>query len=378
MEGRSLQLVVVSVVLAFLALVATVLRFYARCLVRQKWGIDDYLTVTGLVLAWGVCADNIVGAVVAKVGTEVGATKGLGTTSFTTSHPTDDLAVVFGKQYFYSLQILHACAMPVIKLAVLAFYQRIFRTSHTFKIALKVIGIYIGAWWFSTMTVTIFQCWPIFYSVTALTNALSDIVILIVPIPVVQSLQMTSNHKFAVLGMLLTGSLVTIAGIARTISFFMMPDIFNYKENFSFLIWTSAEPTLAVISACLPTFRPFLTPLTSSPRLKSLVSKITSYGSHSYSAPPPKRRKPSARAGHGGGMHTRALFGTVDEDARTYVYLEDRSGRRGDDGGGERGIGGMGKAARELVIDHGVYGGPGAEREREREGGEGVGLGRYA
>ena len=49
------------------------------------------------VLAWGVCADNIVGAVVAKVGTEVGATKGLGTTSFTTSHPTDDLAVVFGK-----------------------------------------------------------------------------------------------------------------------------------------------------------------------------------------------------------------------------------------------------------------------------------------
>ena len=77
-------------------------------------------------------------------------------------------------------------------------------------------------------------------------------------------------------------------------------------------------------------------------------------------------------------MHTRALFGTVDEDARTYVYLEDRSGRRGDDGGGERGIGGMGKAARELVIDHGVYGGPGAEREREREGGEGVGLGRYA
>ena len=49
MEARSSELVVVSALLAFLAFVATALRFYARYLVCQQWGMDDYLTVAGLV-----------------------------------------------------------------------------------------------------------------------------------------------------------------------------------------------------------------------------------------------------------------------------------------------------------------------------------------
>ena len=45
------------------------------------------------VLAWGVCACNIVGALVAKVGTSTG----LGTEPPFVGHPVNGLAVTFGK-----------------------------------------------------------------------------------------------------------------------------------------------------------------------------------------------------------------------------------------------------------------------------------------
>ena len=49
MESRTLSLIVVSALLGFLATVATVLRFYARSLSRMGYGLDDYLTIAGLV-----------------------------------------------------------------------------------------------------------------------------------------------------------------------------------------------------------------------------------------------------------------------------------------------------------------------------------------
>ena len=134
--------------------------------------------------------------------------------------------------------------MPIIKAAVLVFYRRLFSISHGVKIAVNVMAVYVGAWFFSTILVTIFQCWPIqnnwgttpeayshcmpnekvgthvcvanasansvhqiFYEVSALTNMLSDAAILFIPIPVVLGMQMTSTRKLAVLGVLLSGVL---------------------------------------------------------------------------------------------------------------------------------------------------------------------------
>ena len=58
MDPRSLQMVVVSAVLASVASVATGLRFYARHLVRMAWELDDYLAVVGLVSASSQIKDD--------------------------------------------------------------------------------------------------------------------------------------------------------------------------------------------------------------------------------------------------------------------------------------------------------------------------------
>ena len=49
MDARSVELIAVSAALAFLSLVATLLRFYARHLSQLSYGLDDYINVAGLV-----------------------------------------------------------------------------------------------------------------------------------------------------------------------------------------------------------------------------------------------------------------------------------------------------------------------------------------
>ena len=129
-------------------------------------------------------------------------------------------------QVMFALQILHTCAMPVIKASVLAFYLRLFPTAD-FRRAVWAVGIYVFCWWIAILFATIFQCNPIsdnwgtepsqttgcianiniMYETAALTNLLSDIAILVLPIPVVLGLHMLLKHKLAVICIFLTGSL---------------------------------------------------------------------------------------------------------------------------------------------------------------------------
>jgi hypothetical protein len=126
----------------------------------------------------------------------------------------------------FALQILHTCAMPLIKASVLAFYLRLFPT-HRFRIAVWVIGVYVFCWWISIFVATLMQCRPIssnwgtqpvqlgncladiniMYEVAAFTNMVSDVAILILPFPVIWGLHMPRKHKLAVLGVFLTGAL---------------------------------------------------------------------------------------------------------------------------------------------------------------------------
>ena len=126
----------------------------------------------------------------------------------------------------FALQILHTCAMPLIKMSILAFYIHLFPAKR-FKYAVAYVVVYVFCWWVSTLIVTIFQCHPIsynrgtepgqlgacidnvnvFYETAAFFNVLGDFMVLALPWPVVVRLQMGIKHKIAVLGIFLTGAL---------------------------------------------------------------------------------------------------------------------------------------------------------------------------
>ena len=93
MYWRSASIITVSSVLAALAALAVAFRFLARRLKRLRIWVDDYFVLVALVLAWGVCVCNIVGAVVGRFGNhEIFLTSGP-----EKGHPLPELMVVYGK-----------------------------------------------------------------------------------------------------------------------------------------------------------------------------------------------------------------------------------------------------------------------------------------
>lgn len=118
----------------------------------------------------------------------------------------------------FALQILHTCAMPIVKASVLVLYLRTF-PNRRFKIAVCIVATYVLLWWVSIFLATIFQCNPIsdnwgtqlsrmsgcisdiniVYETAAVTSLVSDVLILALPFPLVWKLHMRREHKVAVL-----------------------------------------------------------------------------------------------------------------------------------------------------------------------------------
>ena len=130
----------------------------------------------------------------------------------------------------FVMQIMHTCAMPVIKASVLAFYWRIFVTpansTRSFRIAIWVIAAYVTLWWIAIFFATLFQCNPIsdnwgtqpiqlpgcpgninvMYQTAAFTNMISDFAILALPFSPVRKLQLPIEKKIGVLCIFMTGA----------------------------------------------------------------------------------------------------------------------------------------------------------------------------
>lgn len=189
--------------------------------------LSDLLT-ENQAITLGVTINNIVGVAVGGIGeqeiwTNVYADDGVAL------FPTPKELLPDGKVMFV-MQIMHTCAMPVIKASVLTFYWRIFVTpvnsSRSFRIAIWVIATYVLLWWISIFFATLFQCHPIsdnwgtnplqlpgcpnninvMYQTAAFTNLVSDIVILALPFFPMSKLQLPFEKKIAVLCIFMTGS----------------------------------------------------------------------------------------------------------------------------------------------------------------------------
>lgn len=87
-----------------------------------------------------------------------------------------------------------------------------------------------------------------------------DILILCIPIRKVFRLHLPRTQKFAVILTFLLGSFVCFASMYRIITIVMYADSVDMSWTKSdVFIWSLVEPSVGIISACLPTLRPLLT-----------------------------------------------------------------------------------------------------------------------
>lgn len=94
----------------------------------------------------------------------------------------------------------------------------------------------------------------------AITNMTLDILILAIPIPSVLHLHLPLMQKLAVVVTFLLGSFVCFASLYRLMTIIWFADSVDMSWTKSdVFIWSLVEPSVGIISACLPSLRPLLT-----------------------------------------------------------------------------------------------------------------------
>ena len=122
----------------------------------------------------------------------------------------------------YTYETVYTVAVAVTKYSILLFYSRIFKDFY-FRLALWIVTGLVTAWFVAIETSVIVQCLPIhalwdfgpgrcvdlhtFFQGSGVSNAILNVIVLLLPLPMVWTLQVQAKHKLALSGVFLLGSL---------------------------------------------------------------------------------------------------------------------------------------------------------------------------
>ncbi|CAI6015678.1 unnamed protein product [Clonostachys chloroleuca] len=252
MNGGAINVSVsVSITLALAAL-AVALRLYARSSTKLDLGRDDILAVLAFVRAfnWGL---------------------GQSLSNLTDDNTKHD---ILAKSYLslFLAELLYSLSICFSKLAILAFYWRMFKISNIRLPILVLAGMSI-IWLVVRIFLTIFTCIPVqafwdktikdaqcsvdesgFFFGTVLTHCLMDVAILLLPIIPVRHLRLRFHQKAVVMALFAFGILVCVASIILLVESLK----FNTHTNdmpydiVMIIIWSTVEVNLAIVSSNNP------------------------------------------------------------------------------------------------------------------------------
>ncbi|RFU75030.1 integral membrane [Trichoderma arundinaceum] len=146
------------------------------------------------------------------------------------------------------------------------------------------------------MVATIFQCNPIikafdktlpgtcidiakFWFANAGFSIATDIIILILPMPLVYQLEVPRLQKVALMAVFAIGMFVIVTSCLRVTTLDVFATSPDNTYDIANVMWTVIEPNVAVICACLPTLRPLVVKML--PGLKG-KSSANRYGAAGY------------------------------------------------------------------------------------------------
>ncbi|KAI1640291.1 hypothetical protein F4809DRAFT_637690 [Biscogniauxia mediterranea] len=239
-----------------IATIAVGLRFYTRSLIIGQIGADDYLVL----IAWML-------AIATGVAQCANTRDGLGKHIWDLNGPEDVSRYLKG--FFLSIVFYNACLL-FAKLTFLAQYYRVL-TIKRMQIVLTVAMLVIGSWSVSQLFLAIFLCnpvagfWdtsvnarciptPLEWYINATGNIVTDIVIFILPMPVLGHLNLPKAQRVMLIGIFSLG-FFTCAISAIRIKYLKQGGDFTY-ENIGGSSWSITELCSGVTCACLPTLRP--------------------------------------------------------------------------------------------------------------------------
>ncbi|RFU25224.1 hypothetical protein B7463_g11110, partial [Scytalidium lignicola] len=257
------QVIAPVIALMIIASFSVALRVVSKLTSKVSLQLDDYFIFAALIAAWGTGALSIYACY-----------HGIGRHIW---NPEVEIGLIVKVLWIY--EFFYGSVIPLTKLSLVYFYYRIFPVVFFRKMLYGVLFLVIG-WWIAIIIVAIVQCKPYnffwrqysdptshgkcinisaFFIGNGIASVVTDFLILATPIPMVWRLQMPIQKRMSVLGIFALGGFVCIAGIVRVYvlaKMFQSQDLtWNMSQAF---VWSSVEPNIGIVCACLPTLYPLV------------------------------------------------------------------------------------------------------------------------
>ncbi|KAJ5735704.1 uncharacterized protein N7483_000829, partial [Penicillium malachiteum] len=275
-----------NLTVAILATIAVILRFIARSMKGCVFGLDDWLILLALPFGWGMAISTI-----------ICVRHGLGKHLAVVEAEDPTQLFVEGKAY-YASELIWTISIPIIKTSILLFYIRIFGKMKSLRYTAYGLMSFTFAWAIMVIFVIVFQCNPVakgynaelpgkcinswlFFVLGSSMNCATDLVILILPMPLIWKLQLSRMQRVSLLGIFVLGSLSCVFGLVRLGTIVREKNSVDETWALSNVaIWSTAEPCLGITAACMPVLRPLFTSAISVVTRKSTNSDSPSSFSH--------------------------------------------------------------------------------------------------
>ncbi|KAL6401912.1 hypothetical protein AUP68_14369 [Ilyonectria robusta] len=240
---KSTIIAIVSSVLTVAFLLVS-MRVYTRAVILRNFGIDDWSCIFAFISTLAC------GALIAQ-----NTTNGLGAHQSTLS---EEELTEYLKMFYWSI-LIYNIALAAIKMTFLLQYYRAM-TTHKLKKAYIAALVIVGLWSLSQIFLQAFICTPVrafwdktvsgscvpshpAWYINAAGNIATDILILILPLPIILKLKLGRRQKYILMSILCLG-------------FFIEGD--GTWQNVDTAGWSIGELCSGIVCACLPTIRPLV------------------------------------------------------------------------------------------------------------------------
>ncbi|KAJ5607776.1 hypothetical protein N7537_004395 [Penicillium hordei] len=264
LNHRSPVLIVWSLIFFFLAAVAVALRVASIRIRRRDLKSHDYLVFFSLMLLTGYVVDMLIGATTAGYGGH--------TATMAARNPGE---LVSALKIFWASEWMWATSTVCFRLAILLLYMEIFPGNQKFFWCATSVGCLVFLYWVSAILTIALLCRPVAYNwnrtisgscgdvlkiqyASAGFNMGIDLGVVLLPLPIVWRLQMSSRKKIGVTASFAIGILTAGINLGRIIQTKLCPAddlIYCLRDSSIFIM---AEMTAGILVACVPTFGPLL------------------------------------------------------------------------------------------------------------------------
>ncbi|KAK1579949.1 uncharacterized protein LY79DRAFT_612869 [Colletotrichum navitas] len=280
-DSRASVAIAVNSVLLSILFLAVGLRTYTRFCILKQVGNDDLAAIVTFFLVFG-----------SSFAAVWNVRNGLGRHIYFLS--TNELMEYM--KTFYTSIVLYNAALGGIKMTFLLQYYRVLAVQKMKKVFIGAM-IISGMWSVSQIFCAIFTCTPIpkfwdqsipgycipnypFWYVNAGGNIITDLMVLILPLPALFKLKLRPGQKYVLVGIFCLGFFTCAISVIR-IRFLRIEEDPTW-ENVESSAWSISELVSGLTCACLPACRPLVSRLV--PALASRATKSSGYLSYGISS----------------------------------------------------------------------------------------------